>query len=135
MNSRTMGRLLLPTVLVLLTFGVTSAQADAVFQVENLSSNLASVETSRNLVLDTYREDVFRAEVKDANVEMNYVISSFGKNSGPDLFADRSIRDRNRVTLPGGEVVVVPEPASMLLLASGLVGGAGYLRKRYRVTK
>lgn len=135
MNSRTMGRLLLPTVLVLLTFGVTSAQADAVFQVENLSSNLASVETSRNLVLDTYREDVFRADVKDANVEMNYVISSFGKNSGPDLFADRSIRDRNRVTLPGGEVVVVPEPASMLLLASGLVGGAGYLRKRYRVTK
>ncbi len=123
------------TALTQLTFGLANNDTftAAVFNI-NASTNGSVVIHVEGVNIDGgFFEDTFTVDANGQNFftvtaingQLMTSISLTGTNGA--IF-----EDVRQVRLGGGEIGEIPEPASMLLLGTGLLGAAASLRKRFR---
>jgi hypothetical protein len=123
------------TALTQLTFGLASGDTftRAVFNI-NASSDGSVVIRVEGINIDgMFFEDEFTV---DANGQNFFTVTAINGQliTSISLTAINGavFEDVRQVRLGGGEIEAIPEPASMLLLGTGLLGAAASLRKRFR---
>src|SRR5687767_12908559 len=123
------------TALTQLTFGLANNDpfTRAVFNI-NAATNGSVVINVQGINIDGgFFEDTFTV---DANGQNFFTVTAINGQliTSISLTAinGATFEDVRQVRLGVGEVPEIPEPASMLLLGSGLLGAAASLRKRFR---
>lgn len=123
------------TALTQLTFGLANNDTftAAVFNI-NASVNGSVVIHVEGVNIDGgFFEDTFTV---DANGQNFFTVTAINGQlmTSISLTATNGaiFEDVRQVRLGGGEIGEIPEPASMLLLGTGLLGAAASLRKRFR---
>ena len=71
----------------------------------------------------------------DPNEYIHLGISYYEKKTGAELWGWADLTDKGRSYIVEGAAAPVPEPATMLLLGTGLVGLAGVGRKKLKMKK
>ena len=138
MNRRIGGLPYLITGLLVLAFAAATGDAvyaDAVFQQQRYVELVATEPLNLN-VRSFQTLPPVSIEASDASAD---AIQTFGKHSG-SVQISRLIEDPNRIVVqPIREgtngTVPIPEPATMVLLGTGLAGVAGFIRNRRGASK
>ena len=123
------------TALTQLTFGLANNDpfTSAVFNINAATDGSVLIHVEGINIDGGFFEDDF---VLDANGQNFFTVTAINGQLITSIsltgINGAIFQDVRQVRLGGGEVETVPEPASMLLLGSGLAGVAASLRKRFK---
>ena len=123
------------TALTQLTFGFAGGDTftRAVFNINAATSGSVLIHVEGVNIDGGFFEDDF---VVDANGQNFFTVTAINGQAITSIsltaINGATFEDVRQVRLGGGDVGEIPEPASMLLLGSGLIGAATGLRKRFR---
>src|SRR5688572_17776523 len=123
------------TALTQLTFGLANNDTftRAVFNINAATNGSVVIHVEGVNIDGGFFEDTFTV---DANGQNFFTVTAINGQliTSISLTAINGavFEDIRQVRLGGGDVGEIPEPASMLLLGSGLLGAAASLRKRFR---
>lgn len=124
------------TSLTQLTFGFESGNTftQAVFNINAATDGSVVIHVEGINIDGGFFEDTF---VVDANGQNFFTVSAINGQAMTSIsltaINGATFQDVRQVRLGGGEIISeIPEPTSMLLLGSGLLGAAASLRKRFR---
>jgi len=123
------------TALTQLTFGLANNDTftRAVFNINAASGGSVVINVQGINIDGGFFEDTFTV---DANGQNFFTVTAINGQliTSISLTAinGATFQDVRQVRLGGGEIETVPEPASMLLLGTGLLGAAAGLRKRFK---
>lgn len=126
------------TALTQLSFGLASGDTftRAVFNINAGTDGTVLIHITGINIDGGFFEDTFEV---DANGENFFTVTAingqFIQTISLTAMDGAVFEDVRQVRLGGGEIGEIPEPASMLLLGSGLVGVAAGFRKRFRARK
>lgn len=123
------------TALTQLTFGLANNDpfTSAVFNINAATDGSVLIHVEGVNIDGGFFEDDF---VLDANGQNFFTVTAINGQLITSIsltgINGATFQDVRQVRLGGGEVETIPEPASMLLLGSGLAGVAASLRKRFK---
>src|SRR5688572_20908038 len=123
------------TALTQLTFGLANNDTftRAVFNINASTSGSVLIHVEGVNIDGGFFEDDFTV---DANGQNFFTVTAINGQAMTSIsltaINGAVFEDVRQVRLGGGDVGEIPEPASMLLLGSGLLGAAASLRKRFR---
>jgi hypothetical protein len=123
------------TALTQLTFGLANNDTftRAVFNINASTSGSVVIHVEGVNIDGGFFEDDFTV---DANGQNFFTVTAINGQAITSIsltaINGAVFEDIRQVRLGGGEVGEIPEPASMLLLGTGLLGAAASLRKRFR---
>lgn len=123
------------TALTQLTFGLANNDpfTSAVFNINAATDGSVLIHVEGINIDGGFFEDDF---VLDANGQNFFTVTAINGQLITSIsltgINGATFQDVRQVRLGGGEVETIPEPASMLLLGSGLAGVAASLRKRFK---
>ncbi len=123
------------TALTQLTFGLANGDSftRAVFNINASVSGSVEIHVEGINIDGGFFEDTFTV---DANGQNFFTVTAINGQAITSIsltaINGAIFEDVRQVRLGGGEIGEIPEPASMLLLGTGLLGAAASLRKRFR---
>ncbi len=123
------------TALTQLTFGLANNDTftRAVFNINAATNGSVVIHVEGVNIDGGFFEDDFTV---DANGQNFFTVTAINGQAITSIsltaINGATFEDVRQVRLGGGEVGEIPEPASMLLLGTGLLGAAASLRKRFR---
>jgi len=123
------------TALTQLTFGLANNDSftRAVFNINASTSGSVVIHVEGINIDGGFFEDDFTV---DANGQNFFTVTAINGQAITSIsltaINGAVFEDIRQVRLGGGEIGEIPEPASMLLLGTGLLGAAASLRKRFR---
>lgn len=123
------------TALTQLTFGLANGDSftRAVFNINASVSGSVEIHVEGINIDGGFFEDTFTVDANGQNFFTVTAINGQAITSISLTAVNGAIfEDVRQVRLGGGEIGEIPEPASMLLLGTGLLGAAASLRKRFR---
>lgn len=123
------------TALTQLTFSLANNDTftRAVFNINASSDGAVEIRVEGINIDGGFFEDTFTVDANGQNFFTVTAINGQLITSISLTAVDGAVfQDVRQVRLGGGEIGEIPEPASMLLLGTGLLGAAASLRKRFR---